>query len=95
MTTNEKRKQEFQAMLESMDREDKPITFIGSDTELVSEINKRIWACKNPNTVIQTRNCITDLYMLGLIQIGEYVTLNNNIDRYIQYQLTNRTRDTF
>ena len=95
MRSDEQRKQEFKEMLNSMDTETRTLPFIGSDTEFVSELAKRVWACKNPNTVIQLRNCITDMYMLGVIQIGEYVALNDNIDRYIQYQLTHGNRETF
>ena len=85
----------FHEMLDSMEKDGHKVSFVDSDTPLVTELNQRIWACNEPNTVIQFRNCITDMYALGILTIGEYVNLNDNIDRYINYHLSHGVRDNF
>lgn len=37
---------------------------------------------------MQFRNSVTDMLMLEFITLDEYVELNNEIDRYIQYTLS-------
>lgn len=62
-----------------------------SDVE-VSAINvfrKRIWSTPDVAHVMQFRNSVTDMLMLDFITLEEYVELNNEIDRYIQYTLSN------
>lgn len=59
-------------------------------TESVTGVfKKRIWTTSEPGTVMQFRNCVTDMYMLDMISLDEYIELNNEIDRYIQYTLSN------
>lgn len=58
----------------------------------VSAINvfrKRIWSTPDVAHVMQFRNSVTDMLMLDFITLEEYVELNNEIDRYIQYTLSN------
>lgn len=50
---------------------------------------KRIWSTPNVSQVMQFRNCVTDMMMLDFLTLDEYVELNNEIDRYIQYTLSN------
>lgn len=50
---------------------------------------KRIWKHTNLGEVLQFRNCFTDMLMLDFITLDEYIELSNEIDRYIQYTLSN------
>lgn len=50
---------------------------------------KRIWSTPNVSQVMQFRNSVTDMMMLDFLTLDEYVELNNEIDRYIQYTLSN------
>ena len=96
MSDMEERKREFLKMLD--EQKGNPGKFPlpeSSETELVKELNQRVWNCKNPNNAIQFRNCVTDMYMLGIIGIFEYINISDNIDRFINYNLSYRTMDTF
>lgn len=59
-----------------------------STDSLVAIFKKRIWIETDMSKVMQFRNCVTDMYMLEVITLEEYIALNNEIDRYIQYRLT-------
>lgn len=50
---------------------------------------KRIWSTPNVSQVMQFRNSVTDMMMLDFLTLDEYIELNNEIDRYIQYTLSN------
>lgn len=50
---------------------------------------KRIWSTPEITNVMQFRSCVTDMYMLGFLSLQEYIELNNEVDRYIQYTLSN------
>lgn len=61
--------------------------YTGND--LISIFKERILTTTDIGKVIQFRNCITDMLMLDFIQLGEYIELSNEVDKYIQYTLTN------
>ena len=50
---------------------------------------KRIWSTPNVSQVMQFRNSVTDMMRLDFLTLDEYIELNNEIDRYIQYTLSN------
>ena len=60
--------------------------------DVSSTFNKRIWATSDMNAVIQFRNCVTDMFMLEMISVDEYITLNNTIDKYVENALSNGTK---
>lgn len=59
------------------------------DRDVVSIFRQSIWSATNFSQVAQFRNCVTDMYMLEFISFEEYAGLNNEIDKYIQYTISN------
>ncbi len=55
---------------------------------IASIFSKRIWSKSDISKVIQFRNIVTDMLMLEFVSLDEYIELNNEIDRYIQYTLS-------
>lgn len=62
------------------------------DEHMTNYFHRRIWSESNINKVVQFRNCVTDMFSLDMITLEEYIDLNNEIDRYIQYTLSNGGR---
>ncbi len=58
------------------------------DSPIVEEMRKRIWASTNPMNVVQLRNSITDMFILKFLTVGEYIALNGEIDRFVNYSIT-------
>jgi len=59
------------------------------EVSAIDVFRKRIWSTPDISHVMQFRNSVTDMLMLDFITLDEYVELNNEIDRYIQYTLSN------
>ena len=57
------------------------------DSPIVYEFKKRIGACSSIDTVIQFRNCVTDMYVLGMLKLEEYIELNDVIDLKVQQSI--------
>lgn len=60
--------------------------------DLTEHFKKRIWSMSDVSRVMQFRNAVTDMLMLEFIELDEYIELSNEIDRYIQYTLSNGTK---
>lgn len=58
------------------------------DVPIMDVFRKRIWSNVDMSKVVQFRNCVTDLLMLEFINLEEYIDLSNEVDRYIQYTLS-------
>lgn len=59
--------------------------------ELMIEMKNRVWLLADVSKVMQFRNIITDMSLLGALNFDEYVELNNEIDNFIQYTVSNTT----
>ena len=56
---------------------------------LVSIFKNRIWSTSDLSRVLQFRNSVTEMLMLDFINLDEYIELSNEVDKYIQYTLSN------
>lgn len=56
---------------------------------LVSIFKNRIWSTYDLSRVLQFRNSVTEMLMLDFINLDEYIELSNEVDKYIQYTLSN------
>ena len=56
---------------------------------LVSIFKNRIWSTSDLSMVLQFRNSVTEMLMLDFINLDEYIELSNEVDKYIQYTLSN------
>lgn len=65
------------------------LTLPTKESSATDVFRKRIWSTPNVSQVMQFRNSVTDMMMLDFLTLDEYVELNNEIDRYIQYTLSN------
>ena len=59
-----------------------------SEVTLTDIFKKRLEESEDIETAVQFRNCVTDMYMLGMITLEEYVELNNSIDYTVQSAIT-------
>lgn len=64
-------------------------TFPVMESTAIEVFRKRIWSTPDVSKVAQFRNIVTDMWTLDFITLEEYVELNNEVDRYIQYTLSN------
>lgn len=58
------------------------------DVPIMDVFRKRIWSNVDMSKVVQFRNCVTDMLMLEFITLEEYIDLSNEVDRYVQYTLS-------
>lgn len=56
---------------------------------MVNVFKNRIWHTSNILEVIQFRNCVTDMLALSFMNMEEYIELNNEIDKFVQYAMEN------
>lgn len=68
---------------------EKRTTPISKPSSLVDVFMNRISSSNELTNVISFRNVVTDMLMIDVISLDEYIELNNGIDSYIQSAIFN------
>lgn len=61
------------------------VDFAFENDGLLSGLKSRLWELKEVSDVIQFRNCLTDMFMVKFLNIGEYLSLNKEVDKRIEH----------
>lgn len=70
------------------------VTIQTAITPFCRELKELIWKTPDVQTTLNLKKIVIELYDIGCLTFGEYVFLNNEIDKYTEYSLSHGVRTT-